>query len=413
MNITLRDLFRQPHFVKLWLSQTLQSLAVVLLQVIVMVKVYQHTDSVFGSSLVLAVMAFGSFVGGVLGSYHIHRYSLVHLLHGIGWVQAGFTIILGILLSDIRPLLVLIPLFFVAAIGAWYQPARFALLPLVVSKKEYMKAAGTLNVIHQLFLIAGWGLGGIIAALLPFYSVILMISISFFLSGVCVRLIRLDHSYKGEKSGKPEPAWQIMIKVGVIRNLTLMDMIEALANVIWSSAFILAFTYEILKKGSEWWGFINAAYWIGGMAGSFMVMMMTRHLEKRMGLMIGFSALSMALLTFLFAINTNAILALVLCILMGPIYQAREICQETVLQDVITPRERANVMAARNAILTPWWGMTYLIMGWAADRMDIQSIYILAAVLYGVTFFIVFLHPQLKDYQYDVEEKSSVTDVAE
>lgn len=189
MNITLRDLFRQPHFVKLWLSQTLQSLAVVLLQVIVLVKVYQHTDSVFGSSLVLAVMAFGSFVGGVLGSYHIHRYSLVHLLHGIGWVQAGFTIILGILLSDIRPLLVLIPLFFVAAIGAWYQPARFALLPLVVSKKEYMKATGTLNVIHQLFFIAGWGLGGIMAAILPFYSVILMISISFFLSGVCVCLI--------------------------------------------------------------------------------------------------------------------------------------------------------------------------------------------------------------------------------
>ncbi|MDN4593008.1 MFS transporter [Polycladomyces subterraneus] len=412
MDITLRNLFRQPHFVKLWLSQTLQSLATVLLQVIVMVKVYQQTDSVLGSSSVLAVMAFGSFAGGILGSYHIHRFSLVRLLHGIGWTRAGLTIILGLLLSNIHSLFLvflLINLFLIAAVGAWYQPARFALLPLVVSKKEYMKANGTLNVIHQLFLVAGWGLGGMMAVILPFYTVILITSLSFLLSGVCVRLIRLNHSYKGEKSSKPEPAWRKMMKVGVLRNLTLMDISEALANVVWSSAFILAFTHEILKKGSEWWGFINAAYWVGGIAGSFMVVMMTRLLERRVGLMIGLSALSMALCTFLFAINTNAILALVLCILMGPLYQTREICQETVLQDVIEPQERANVMAARSAILTPWWGMAYLIMGWAADGMDIQSTYILGAVLYGVTFLIVILHPQLKDYQYHVEQKSSIS----
>jgi MFS family permease len=179
--------------------------------------------------------------------------------------------------------------------------------------------------------------------------------------------------------------------------------------VVWSSAFLLAFVHEILKKGDEWWGFINAAYWIGGMAGSIAVMMMTRHLEKRVGLMIGFSALSMALCTFLFAINSNAMLAFLLCMLMGPCYQAREICQETVLQDVITPRERANVMAARSAILTPWWGMAYLIMGWVADWIHIRSTYILAAVLYGVTFFIVIFHPQLKGYQYHVKEQSSVS----
>jgi len=59
MDITLQNLFRQPPFVMLWLSQTLQSLGTVLLQVIVMVNVYRHTDSVFSSSLVLAVMALG------------------------------------------------------------------------------------------------------------------------------------------------------------------------------------------------------------------------------------------------------------------------------------------------------------------------------------------------------------------
>lgn len=139
MDITLQNLFRQPPFVMLWLSQTLQSLGTVLLQVIVMVNVYRHTDSVFSSSLVLAVMALGSFAGGILGSRYIHRFSPVQMLKWIEWSRAGLTVILGLFLYKIEPLLLFLTLavlFVVAWMGAWYQPARFALLPMVVSKKD-------------------------------------------------------------------------------------------------------------------------------------------------------------------------------------------------------------------------------------------------------------------------------------
>ena len=183
----------------------------------------------------------------------------------------------------------------------------------------------------------------------------------------------------------------------MIRNLTLMDLFEALANVVWTSAFILAFTHEILGKGSEWWGFINASYWVGGIVGSFMVVLITGFLEKRVGYMIALSALSMSLLTFFFAVNSTAMLALWLCLMMGPIYQIREICQETVLQDVLSPTERAKVMAARVALLTPWGALTHLIMGWLADRTDIQSAYLLGAVLYGITFLIAILHAAVEE----------------
>ncbi|SFF67960.1 Major Facilitator Superfamily protein [Planifilum fulgidum] len=412
MDITLQNLFRQPPFVMLWLSQTLQSLGTVLLQVIVMVNVYRHTDSVFSSSLVLAVMALGSFAGGILGSRYIHRFSPVQMLKWIEWSRAGLTVILGLFLYKIEPLLLFLTLavlFVVAWMGAWYQPARFALLPMVVSKKEYMKANGTLNVVYQLFLVAGWGLGGMLVAAFPFYAVILIITLSFLLSGVCIRGIRLKESATLGKTSKPEPAWRKIFRAGVIRNLTLMDLFEALANVVWTSAFILAFTHEILGKGSEWWGFINASYWVGGIVGSFMVVLITGFLEKRVGYMIALSALSMSLLTFFFAVNSTAILALWLCLMMGPIYQIREICQETVLQDVLSPMERAKVMAARVALLTPWGALTHLIMGWLADRTDIQSAYLLGAVLYGITFLIAILHPQLKNYQYRTGEKSSAS----
>lgn len=413
METTVQHLFRKSHFVKLWGSQILQSFASILLQVIVMVEVYQSTDSILGSASVLAIMAIGSFVGGLVGSYRIHRFSLLNILYWSGWARALSTSLLVVFLSQmgtIHLFLLLLTLFFISFVGAWYQPARFALLPMIVSKREYMKANGTLNMIHQMFSVAGWGLGGILTVVLPFYMVVIMISVSFLLSGIFVRLIQIHPSVKHENiSGNPESAWRKVFGVHLIRSLTMMDLSEALANAVWSSALILAFTKEVLNKGSEWWGFINAFYWLGGVLGSIIVVAITKHLEKRVGWIIGLSALAMAVLTLFFAMGSNAILALTLCLFMGPLYQARDICQETVLQDLTSPEECAGIMAARNAVLTPWWGITYIIMGWLADRIGIQATYILAAALYALTCFLVFFQPSIRDYQYGTDKRRLIS----
>ena len=56
--------------------------------------------------------------------------------------------------------------------------------------------------------------------------------------------------------------------------------------------------------------------------------------SSKIGINIGLSGLSMGVLTILFSLNTIPIIALLLCILMGPMYQARDICQVALLQDI-------------------------------------------------------------------------------
>lgn len=70
----------------------------------------------------------------------------------------------------------------------------------------------------------------------------------------------------------------------------------------------------------------------------------------------------------------------------GAFYQVRDICQETVLQEVIPAHKRIGIMAAKNALLTPWSGVTYSIMGLLADAAGAKTAFISAAVLYGMTF---------------------------
>lgn len=400
-------------FPKLLLSDTLQSLAVVFLQATVMVQAYERTGSVFGASVTVAVMALGAFIGGAIGARHIQSFDIPSLLHGIGWIRACLTVAFGVCLLKPTPLLNVVALgllLVISGIGSWYNAATFALLPLLVPRQLYVRANAVLSVVHQMVLVAGWAFGGLMATVLSLGSALVATTALFIGAGLSIRGVRTDVDAGAPVTGKSAaPAWNTLLGAGIVRSLTVMDVVEGLANTIWASAFMLAFTREVLNVTADWWGFINASYWFGGIIGSTVAVVVSKHVERRAGLVLAMSAAWMALLTLGFAVNTDPVIALVLCAAMGPVYQVREICQATILQDVVPAGQRASVVAARNAILGPWRSVTNVLMGGLAALVGVRNAYIVGALLYGVTFLVVVLQRELRGYQYQVESEGVAT----
>ncbi len=62
-------------------------------------------------------------------------------------------------------------------------------------------------------------------------------------------------------------------------------------------------------------------------------------------------------------------------------------------QEAIPEQKRIGIMVAKNAILTPWSGITYSIMGLVADAAGAKMAFITAGVLYGMTFLIALAQP--------------------
>lgn len=180
--------------------------------------------------------------------------------------------------------------------------------------------------------------------------------------------------------------------------LTMMDMSEGLANAVWTSAVLLAFTKEVLNKGEAWWGFINAGYFLGAILGGILAVLFSNQLKKRLGLMIVLGSVSMGITTLLFAYSSNPLLSVILCIMMGPLYQVRDVSQTVILQDTLTDEERAPVTAAKNTILTAWSVLTIAIMGALADLIGVQSVFIAAAVLYAGTAAVTFFVRDVRTY---------------
>ncbi|MCY7784640.1 MULTISPECIES: MFS transporter [unclassified Bacillus (in: firmicutes)] len=389
----------------LLLSQSLQSLAGVLVTIVLMVRVYRMTDSVFLAGLVLSFMSFASIAASFCISRVIRNLGFKKVLAGANLLRSVFTILMAYSVSHHGQVFFWVTLLFVFCFsfaGAFFQPARFALLPIIVPKEQYVKANGVISLTNQLFLTAGWGLGGLLTYAVPFEFIVGAAICLFVLSGASVSLLHIIE--KGTDDGTAETAsaggiWKDVMIIPVVRDITVMDMIEALAGSVWSSAILLAFTAAVLHETEVWWGMFNASYFIGAIAGSVIAIRFSAFFERNMGYAIMYCSLVMFVLTLLFSLSPLPFVCALACAAMGPFYQVRDICQETVLQEAIPEQKRIGIMAAKNAILTPWSGVTYSIMGFVADAAGAKTAFITSAALYGVTFLIALAQPRLLHYR--------------
>lgn len=79
--------------------------------------------------------------------------------------------------------------------------------------------------------------------------------------------------------------------IPIVRNITLMDMIEALAGSVWSSAILLAFTVAVLHETEMWWGIFNASYFIGAIVGSVIAIRFSAFLSRTWATQLFFARL--------------------------------------------------------------------------------------------------------------------------
>lgn len=369
-----------------------------------MVRVYQMTDSVFLAGLVLSFMSFASIAASFCISPVLRNLGFKKVLAFANLLRAVFTILMAYSVSHNGQVYFWLTLLFVFCFsfaGAFFQPARFALVPIIVPKEQYVKANGVISLSNQLFLTAGWGLGGLLTYAVPFELVVGAAICLFVLSGASISVLLVNEK---EIAGTVETAsrgniWKCLMIIPVVRDITIMDIIEALAGSVWSSAILLAFTAAVLHETEVWWGMLNASYFIGAIVGSVIAIRFSAFFAQNMGYAIVFSSLVMSALTLLFSFSPIPFLCALACAAMGPFYQVRDICQETMLQEVIPEQMRIGIMAAKNAILTPWSGITYSIMGFVADAAGAKTAFLAAAALYGMTFLIALAQPRLLHYK--------------
>ncbi|WP_051291613.1 hypothetical protein [Fictibacillus gelatini] len=141
------------------------------------------------------------------------------------------------------------------------------------------------------------------------------------------------------------------------------------------------FMIFLLHKGDEWWGYINASYYIGTIAGGLITLYMAKTIQKNLILSMATGSVFFSAFTFLYGMSSIPGLSLILCVLMGPAYQVRDVAQQTAFQTNIDATLLPKVYASRNVLLSTISSLSIIIVGAISEYAGIRMVYLFGAGL--------------------------------
>jgi MFS family permease len=229
---------------------------------------------------------------------------------------------------------------------AFCDPARQALLPQLVPKKDFTEAITWNSSIFQIASVAGPALGGMLYSVIGYSKVCgleVVLELVFFTNVLAIRQAPLD--FKRE----PVTLRSLMTGLGFVRQNKLilatitMDLFAVLLG--GSVAMLPAFADKVLNCGPVGLGWLQAAPALG----AFLVTILITHLPpmKKAGLVLLWAVAGFGVATIVFGLSHSFWLSLVMMLLTGALDLISVIVRSTLVQ-VLTPdsmRGRVNAVS--------------------------------------------------------------------
>lgn len=318
----------------------------------------------------------------------------------------GFTVLFPFLSANIFALLTFVII--ISLYEGWSRPLLYTIIPHLTEENKLAKVNSIFTSSSQIVQAAAYSFTSIIVVTIGATSTMMINNVCMILS--CTALYTVSRSVqtkqltaeRSTKSNTLKQGWSLLFQHPSLRTVTIMDMIESLAGTIWIGAVTIAFVTTALQKGAEWWGYINTSYYIGTILGGLLAWRFSTYIQNNLIRSMAFGSLLFSILTFLYGINSNGFIALLLCILMGPAYQFRDIAQTTILQTSVAPSRLSNVYAAHNTLVSTVSGISMLCVGLITDIFGARTVYIVAAILILLSASLSFTLLKQNNKQSDV-----------
>ena len=405
-------LFQNRPFVLLWLSQILFGAGDVLYTVGVMATIFEATGSALQTVGVTIAGTLPMFLLGPIAGALVDRYSRRGVLAIMELLRA---VLVLVLLGLIQQMGVQVWLIYAIAAGlavanTFYVPARQALLPSLVPRREVVMANSFIFSTLQAAMGLGFMVGGALILRWSLADLLLINGGLFLLSAVIILLIRPQTTAADsqwpvyERDEEQVSLWQSMVDGGrylrhhpIARPLILMEWLEHIPHGIWTSALMLVFATQALGADAAAWGQQNAAYFGAQILGAVLVAMFATWFARRAGWVIIVNGFLSGLMTLAFAASPSNWVAVILAFAFGPPMAIRDITQDSLLQMTVEEGQLGRVFAVRNMFRNIIFMVAGIFFAWLADHLSVRVIFAMGGVLYLLTAAYAASHRPLRE----------------
>jgi len=347
---SLKSLIRNRDFVLMQFGFSTSRIGSFMQIVAVNWQLYQMTKSpvslgILGIATFTAIFIC-SFISGLVADI-FDRKKIIFLVQIFSIISASLLAYLTIS-GHITPLLIYLLVGFDAGLYSFESPARQAMMPTIISRKDYPLAVNIGSILMQLTNFVGPALSGFIIAFYGVKTVYLINAASFL--AVIIALIYMSPLIKPVQIPKFN-LWEIkngvkfVFKTPLIRSSMLLDFFATF----FGSAMTLMpiFAVEILKVGPTGMGFLYAAPSIGAVIAGLIFPLLSHFKEK--GKMIVMAVIFYGLATLLFAISKIYWLSLIFIALAGAGDMISAVLRN-IIRQLNTPNHLRGRMTAVNMV---------------------------------------------------------------
>ncbi|MCT1398840.1 MFS transporter [Paenibacillus sp. p3-SID867] len=386
---------KRGGFLYYWTAHSSISLAGVVYIMVLTTFMYQESGSAFIAALFPLFNAVARLVAGLTAPLVMEKFGFSKLLVRLQVMKALLLTALVIAFPYISSQVSVLCMFilFIAFTEGWGNPLIQSMVPRVVAPDRLVKANSSLSVTSQSLQIAGYTFTGFLVVRFGHMPTLIMSCVLIWVSVLCLWITARSMKEKEPAAaGGAKPGWEV-IREGwfylwrnpTLRIVTMMDMIEGIAGTIWVGAITLVYVKEVLHQGEAWWGFINASYYIGAIAGGLLMLLLSSFIQKNLIPCMAVGSAVFSLLTLWYGLNSIPIMALILCISMGPAYQLRDVAQQTALQSSVDQELLPKIYASRDILLSTVTSLSIAFMGLIADTLGIRMVYIAGSICIAIS----------------------------
>ncbi|MDQ0719076.1 MFS family permease [Paenibacillus sp. W4I10] len=380
-------------FYPYWAAKTLLSLINVIYIMVITTFIYSHTGSVLYAAMFPLIQIITRITASFTLPLLVNHFPFSKLLIRISIAK---TLIMTCIAISLNHLISQLPLLLLAVVilsflDGWETPLLKTLTPQLVQGEDLIKANSLLSVSNQTVTIVGYAMTGFAvmnwgAAQTFWAATSLSWAVLIFMITMGSLTRNVEQPHKSAVSRKVfREGWSILWKNPSLRLITLMDIAQALTGSIWIGAVTLAFAKEALGRGEGWWGLMNSSYAAGTMLGGILALALAKRIQKHLIASMTMGSLLFSLLTVVYGLNNLPWLALVLCILMGPVHQIRDVAQQIALQNSVPLESLTKVYATHGVLIPAVMSVSIVIFGLVADQLGVRWVYLIGGVLFIVS----------------------------
>ncbi|MED1865117.1 MFS transporter [Fictibacillus nanhaiensis] len=390
---------RYFHF--LWSGQTLGNLGDILYIICLITLVYNETGSVLHMAFIPFAKTMSLLVSGFIAPLFIEKYNRMSLLINTLLLKTGLLFCLCLLSlygihKAITFTLLYVLIVVISLLEGLGNPARRSMVPDLVESSELVKANSFISIANQTSMLLSWPLGSVLLVVWGEQNMLWVTFFIFVAATLLTTQLKVNEkenvqSHESKWHAMKE-GWQLIFQSKKLTTLTVMDVLETFGHGVWIAAILYVYVETAIGKGEAWWGYINASFFAGMMVAGLVVYRFSKKMESQLGFVIMASTVCLMLLNVWFGLTSSAWIALFVSFVFGFPQMARDVSQNTLIQESYRDKQLAKVYASHGTLVYGTFGIATLLLGWFAEEFGVRETYVLVSFLFLLSFLIAFLN---------------------